>query len=127
MLSNLFADATGTTTLSGNLIPSIDNTYTLGSPSKSFKSVYIGPGSLFVNGEEVVHTDVGQNVIVSATANENLELYGNGTSNIVINPSGTGNILNSKVPHKSQVVMRSQPPTAVQFSSPTVPNPAISR
>ncbi|MEK7104794.1 MAG: hypothetical protein AAB868_02020 [Patescibacteria group bacterium] len=38
----------GATTLSGNIIPSADVTYDLGSATKRFKSIYVGPGSLSV-------------------------------------------------------------------------------
>ena len=41
-------------TYAGNIIPSADNTYDLGSSSKMWKDVYIGPGSLYVNGQKVV-------------------------------------------------------------------------
>ena len=59
---NLIVQGSGTSTflgnigISGNIIPATDNTYTLGLASSTWKDVYIGPGSLYVDGEEVVHT-----------------------------------------------------------------------
>ena len=41
-------------TLAGHIIPATDNTYDLGSSSKMWKDVYIGPGSLYVNGQKVI-------------------------------------------------------------------------
>ena len=40
--------------LTGNLVPSANNTYSLGSLSSVWKDVYIGPGSLYVNGTKVL-------------------------------------------------------------------------
>jgi hypothetical protein len=35
-------------TVSANVVPTVDNTYTLGTPSLRWNGVYIGPGSLFL-------------------------------------------------------------------------------
>ena len=49
---------TGTSTInsnivmSGDIIPSADITYTLGTAEKQWKDVYIGPGSLYINGQK---------------------------------------------------------------------------
>ena len=40
--------------ISGNLIPSANNTYQLGSASNVWKDVFVGPGSLYVNGQQVL-------------------------------------------------------------------------
>jgi fibronectin-binding autotransporter adhesin len=93
VLSNLYADSTGTTSVTGNIIPSANNTYALGSLSNTWKEVYIGPGSLFVNGQEVLHTDGSNNVVVSSSVNQNLVLQTTGSANIELNPSGTGALL----------------------------------
>ncbi|MGD0762464.1 MAG: immunoglobulin-like domain-containing protein [Roseiarcus sp.] len=82
----------GNATTSGNIIPSATNTYSLGSPSYTWKDVYIGPGSLYVNGQEVVHTDASQNVVLTSNSNQNLELQTAGTGSVLLNSSGTGNI-----------------------------------
>ncbi len=84
----LFSNATST----GNIMPSIANTYNLGSAAYPWKSVFIGPGSLYVNGQEVLSTDASQNVVVSSDINENLELKTTGTANVLLNPSGSGQI-----------------------------------
>jgi hypothetical protein len=56
-------------------------------------SVYVGPGSLYVNGQKVLQTDVSDNVVVSADINQNLISKTSGTGNIELNPSGGGQIL----------------------------------
>jgi hypothetical protein len=37
--------------ISGNIIPSATNTYTLGSPDKIWKSIYMGPGTLNISND----------------------------------------------------------------------------
>jgi len=45
--------------LDGNIIPSADVTYDLGSPTKQWKDIYVGPGSLYLNGTKVLEDDAG--------------------------------------------------------------------
>ena len=75
----------------GHIIPSVDNTYDLGSPTKMFKDIYVGPGSLYVNGSKVL-SDVSGAIVVSADPNENLGLRTSGSGNIELDPTGTGTI-----------------------------------
>ena len=87
---------TGTVTLpsvnaGGNIIPSVDNTYDLGSPDKMWRDVYVGPGSIYVNGQKVLETDNGD-VVVSADVDENLSLRTTGSGNLELNAQGSGNI-----------------------------------
>ncbi|HUD02656.1 MAG TPA: hypothetical protein VMR46_01370, partial [Candidatus Paceibacterota bacterium] len=98
-LQNLSVTGTGTSTFAGNIgisgsiIPSVANTYSLGSAANTWKDIYVGPGSLYVNGQEVLHTDASNDVVVSSDVNENLVMQTTGTANIEINPSGTGALL----------------------------------
>jgi len=75
----------------GHIIPSVDNTYDLGSPTRMFKDIYVGPGSLYVNGQKVLQ-DVSGAIVVSADVDENLGLRTSGAGNIELDPTGTGNI-----------------------------------
>jgi hypothetical protein len=67
----------------GNLIPSLDNEYTLGSPDRVWKDLYIGPGSLYINGTKILednsgtitmYADAGQNLSFGATGGGNIDL-----------------------------------------------------
>ncbi len=78
--------------MSGDIIPSVDNTYSLGSELYSWKEVFIGPGSLYVNGQQVISTNGSNDVVVSTDPGENLVLQTSGSSNIEFNPTG-GQIL----------------------------------
>ena len=79
-------------TFNGNIIPATDNVYSLGSATKMWKDVYVGPGSLYVNGQKVLEESSG-NIVVSADANQNLVLATTGDGNVEIDPQGTGSIL----------------------------------
>ncbi|MES2006506.1 MAG: hypothetical protein V4436_00190, partial [Patescibacteria group bacterium] len=83
----------GLLTVNGNIVPTASNTYGLGQPGLTFKDIYIGPNSLYVNGQKVLSTDGGNDVIVSADIDQNLKFKTTGVGNIEINPSGTGQVL----------------------------------
>ena len=75
--------------LAGNIIPSADNTYDLGSSTKMWKDVYIGPGSLYVNGQKVVEDNSGT-IVVSADDNQNVSVQTGGSGDVELDPTGTG-------------------------------------
>jgi hypothetical protein len=114
--SNLFK---GTQTLSGSIIPSVDNTYDLGSADYQWRDVYISSGSLYIDGTKVISstsqelqitTDNGQSIkileggtdsIILQTADGNIELKSNADGDILLDPTngkimlkGTVEILN---------------------------------
>jgi len=44
-------DSTGATTFDGNIIPSVNNTFTLGTTDARFADIFVGPGSLIIADE----------------------------------------------------------------------------
>ena len=56
-----------------------------------FRDIYVGPGSLYVNGQKVLQT-VSGDVIITADANENLALRTSGSGNIELDPTGAGSV-----------------------------------
>jgi hypothetical protein len=78
-------------TAGGSIVPSTDNVYDLGSPTKMWKDIYVGPGSLYVNGQKVIQDESGA-IVVSADINENLGLRTSGSGNIELDPTGTGSV-----------------------------------
>ena len=72
---------------SGNLIPSANNTYQLGSASNVWKDVYVGPGSLYVNGQQVLSDNSGT-IQVSADTNQNISILTTGSGDIEIQSGG---------------------------------------
>ena len=82
----------GNITMTGNIIPSANNTYSLGSPTMTWKDVYVGPGSLYVNGKEVI-SDQSNTMVFSTTINQNLRIETTGTGNLELQPASTGTVL----------------------------------
>jgi hypothetical protein len=82
---------TGNMTMKGHIIPDATNTYDLGSATKTFRHVYVGPGSLYVNGKQVVTDDSGT-ITISTDADQNLSLKTSGSGNVQINATGTGDL-----------------------------------
>jgi hypothetical protein len=100
--SNLFI---GTQTLSGSIIPAIDNAYDLGSPTYQWRDVYISSGSLYIDGTKVlsstaqeltITTDNGQSIkilegttdsIILQTADGDIELKSSADGDILLDPT----------------------------------------
>ena len=81
---------TGTVT-TGHILPATDVSSDLGSPSKMWRDIYVGPGSLYVNGQKVLQTESGD-VVITADANENLVMRTSGDGNIEFDPTGSGSV-----------------------------------
>jgi len=89
-VNDAFFDKTASGTGFGaNFEPSANNTYSLGAPANVWKDVYIGPGSLYINGQKVLDDSSGT-IQVSANANQNLGIITSGSGDIELNASGTG-------------------------------------
>jgi hypothetical protein len=80
---------TGTGTVR-NILPYANNTYDIGSPTMTFRHVYVGPGSLYVNGKQVITDDSGT-ITVSTDLDQNLQFKttGSGALQLVCGASGT--------------------------------------
>ena len=61
----------GSIDMTGDIVPTTDNTHNLGSPTHSWKDVYIGPGSLYINGQKVLQEE-SSGIVMSADAGQNL-------------------------------------------------------
>ena len=77
--------------VTGHIVPSADNTYDLGSSSYTWRDVYVGPGSLYVNGQQVV-SDSSGTIVVSADANQNVSVQTSGSGDVELDPTGSGSI-----------------------------------
>ena len=64
---------TGDLTMTGHIFPSANITYDLGSATKMWKDIYVGPGSLYVNGKKVIEDDSGSNHTSTTDADEDLK------------------------------------------------------
>ena len=79
---------TGSVDITGNIIPSADITYDLGSPTKQWKDIYVGPGSLYVNGSKVLEDDTGT-ITFSADIDQNIRIKTLGTGILQLGSSTT--------------------------------------
>jgi len=71
----------GNMTLSGHILPSANITYDLGSTTHMWKDVYIGPGSLYINGKKVIEDDSGT-ISITTDVNEDLKFTTSGTGTL---------------------------------------------
>lgn len=72
-----------------SIVPAVDQAIDLGSATKQWRDVYVGPGSLYVNGQKVLEEDSGT-IVVSADNDQNVQLKSLGTGDIEMLPAGTG-------------------------------------
>lgn len=72
-----------------DLLPDADVTRSLGSPTLQWKDVYVGPGSLYVNGQKVLEENAGT-IVVSADTDQNVQLKTTGAGDIEFFPSASG-------------------------------------
>ena len=64
---------TGNMGITGHIIPATNITYDLGSASYQWRDIYVGPGSLYVNGQKVLEDDSGT-ITFSADVDENIRI-----------------------------------------------------
>lgn len=72
-----------------SILPAANDTYDLGSANMVWRDVYIGPGSLYINGKEVL-TDTNNTITVSTSNNQDLAIHTSGSGDIDLHPQGTG-------------------------------------
>ena len=85
-------DAAGTEVMnmtSTGLFPSADDTFSLGSSSFQWSDLFVGPGSLYVNGQKVLEDSSGS-IVVSADANQNVSVQTSGSGDVQLDATGTG-------------------------------------
>jgi hypothetical protein len=96
--SNLFK---GTQTLSGSIIPAVDNTYDLGSVTHQFRDLYLSSASLYIDGTKVlssttqelqITTDTGQSFKILEAGSDTITLQ-SADGNITIATSGGGDVI----------------------------------
>ena len=64
--------------VTGNIIPSANIAYDLGSPTHMWRDLYVGPGSLYVDGQKVVSSDEGT-IDITTDAGQNMRIAPGGT------------------------------------------------
>jgi hypothetical protein len=96
--SNLFK---GNQTISGSIIPAVDNTYDLGSVTHQFRDLYLSSASLYIDGTKVlssttqelqITTDTGQSFKILEAGSDNITLQ-SADGNIELKSSGGGDVI----------------------------------
>ena len=72
------AAITGDLDMTGHIIPAANITYDLGSSTMMWRDIYVGPGSLYVNGKKVIDDDSGT-IQISTDQDQNLKVATSGT------------------------------------------------
>jgi len=81
--------------MTGHIIPSANITYDLGSLTHMWRDVYVGPGSLYVNGKKVIEDNAGT-INITTDANQNLKVETTGTGSLQLS-SAAGISVNGEV------------------------------
>jgi hypothetical protein len=79
---------TGNMGITGSIVPSSDIMYDLGSPTAQWKDIYVGPGSLYVNGSKVLQDDTGT-ITFSADQDQNIRIKTTGNGILQLGSSTT--------------------------------------
>jgi len=103
--SNVTVFATSGQYVTGNIIPTASNTYTLGNATNTWQEVYVGPTSLYIGGNALsavngVLAFGGANVVTSTAPSGNISITGNVTGGNVTTTgtvSATGNITGGNI------------------------------
>jgi hypothetical protein len=91
----------GTQTMSGSIIPAIDNTYDLGSLEYQWRDIFVSSGSLYIDGTKVlsstgnelqITTDAGQSIKILEAGSDSIILQ-SADGDIQLKSSGGGNLL----------------------------------
>ena len=91
----------GNINLTGSILPGVNNTYDLGSPSKQFRHLYVSTGSIYMNGVAILSsnasdltltTDAGQSLKLLETAADTITLQ-TADGNLTLNSTGAGDII----------------------------------
>jgi hypothetical protein len=108
---------TGNMGITGNIIPSADITYDLGSPSYQWKDIYVGPGSLYVNGSKVLQDDSGT-IEFTADVDQNIRVKTLGNGILQLGSSTTLLQVDSTLQLTSGKRITDSAGTNVQFGNP---------
>jgi hypothetical protein len=92
-----FTDArvmTALETVSGDIIPDGNQTRSLGSTTKQWHSVHVGPGSLYIDGHKVLGSDDTDTINFSTDTGQTMDFFAGGATGTagVINMASRGNV-----------------------------------
>lgn len=74
-----------------SMVPASDNVYSLGSATKAYKDIFVGPGSLYINGKKAIEDD-SNTMTFSTDVDQDMRLASSGVGSVELLASGTGSI-----------------------------------
>jgi hypothetical protein len=83
---------TGNLNMSASIIPTANITYDLGSPTMMWRDIYVGPGSIYMNGKKILE-DVSDTITFSTDINQNLRIQTSGTGNLELQTGAGGAVI----------------------------------
>jgi hypothetical protein len=107
---------TGTAT-ARSIMPAANNTYSLGSSTMVWKDIWVGPGTLYVNGKAVISDNSGT-ITFTTDANQNMRVSTSGTGILQLGASGTVMQVDSTLQLTSGQRITDSAGTNVQFGNP---------
>ena len=72
----------GELVVTGNILPSVDDTQSLGSTTKRWQDLYVGPGTVYINNSGTISEDASGNLKFESANNKNIVLQAAGTGKI---------------------------------------------
>lgn len=89
-LPSIGGTVTGNIIMAGDILPDVDNVRSLGSPTLMWRDIYVGPGSLYVNGQKVIGDSGTGDIRITADPGQNIAVWSYGTGDIDLAPQGSG-------------------------------------
>ena len=74
-----------------DIVPDVDNIRSLGSPTKAWRDIYVGPGSFYIDGQEIVKSS-SATIFLQADPDQNIHIRAQGTGDIEFSTTGSGDI-----------------------------------
>jgi len=68
---------------SGNIIPTLGDVWSLGTQANPWAELYLGPGSLYINGKKVI-SDETDEITISTAVDQNIRITANGSGQITL-------------------------------------------
>ena len=99
-------DILGKISIAGDIFPTVDQTYSLGSSNIAWKDIYIETGSLYINNKKII-SDESDTINISTDTNQNLKIKTSGTGSLQLESTGTTDITTNtgNIAFKSTVQM----------------------
>ena len=85
-------DILGKISIAGDIFPTVDQTYSLGSSNIAWKDIYIETGSLYINNKKII-SDESNTINISTNINKNLKFKTSGTGILQFESDGLDDII----------------------------------